>query len=73
VKSQLANNLRLNRILNMEFYSVIKELLFKDYFFYWFVPYVCWVLPACHRVFYGNGSLFSQEVKIDDVILDYEA
>ena len=56
----------------MEPYLVIKELLFKDYFFHWFVPYVCWVLPACHRVFYGNGSLFWEGVRIEDSILDYE-
>jgi len=57
----------------MEFYIVIKELLFKEYFFYWYIPYVCWVLPACHRVFFGDGLFFWQEVIFDDVILDYEA
>jgi len=57
----------------MEFQIVIKELLFKEYFFYWYIPYVFWVFPACHRVFFGDGLLFGQEVRIDDVILDYEA
>lgn len=57
----------------MEFYIVIKELLFKDYFFYWFIPYTSWVLPTCYRVFFGDGLFFWQEVRFEDSILDYES
>jgi len=57
----------------MEFYIVIKQLLFKEYFFFWYIPYVCWVIPATFRVFFGDGLLFGQEVKFENSILDYKA
>ena len=57
----------------MEFYIVIKDLLFHHYFFHWYLPLVTWALPACYRVFFGDGLFFWQEVEIDNSILDYEA
>jgi len=52
---------------------VIEEILFQQYFFYWFAPYTCWVFLACHRIFFGDGLFFWQEEYIGDDILDYEA
>ena len=55
----------------MEFYQVIQDLLFHQYFFLWFIPYTCWVLPACYRVYFGDGLFFWQEIEDDDSILDW--
>ena len=56
----------------MEFYLVMKELLFHQHFFYWYIPFASWSIPVCYRVFFGDGLFFWQEVEIDDSILDYE-
>lgn len=57
----------------MEFYTAIKELQFHQYFFYWYLPFTYWSVPACYRVFFGDGLFFWQEESIDDSILDCEA
>ena len=52
----------------MEFYEVLKELLFQQYFFHWFLPYVCWAIPTCYRIYFGDGLFFWQEIEIGDSI-----